>query len=417
MYAKKGGEFKSHFIGYDHAYRNVEGGEYFVLNTPRGDSSVKVGTPIYLKNVKVGQVEYVVLSLDDASVDVIVFIQKRYVPYVHTDSKFWIRSTMEVALANGTLDVSVAPVTDLIQGAIEFSSTGKDPNSRIPESFVFKLYPSKSVVESKQVGYGGAFIKHFVIHTEDPIAKLRQNALVRYEGFEVGKVSSIKLSYDKQSHKMKGRVHVEIDTSAFEDADDATHQSGEKNFYQAVAEGLRAKIVPTDPITGMLYVDLVFETNTTKAVWRKENGIDILPSVASEDESIMASVSRILKKVEDLKLQKLLSSVTKIVEESRKPVAHADEVLLALKQSIDDINALTKRESFKKMPDEINRTLKSLNRTLYVTRKTLKGYESNSLITHQISTTLKAVKQASDEMDLFLKMLNRKPNSLIFGDK
>jgi paraquat-inducible protein B len=48
MYAKKGREFKAQFIGLDHAYRNVEGGEYFVLNTPRGDSAVKVGTTIYL---------------------------------------------------------------------------------------------------------------------------------------------------------------------------------------------------------------------------------------------------------------------------------------------------------------------------------------------------------------------------------
>jgi paraquat-inducible protein B len=417
MYAQKGGTYKEKFVGLEHAYRNIGGGEHFVLNTPKGESAVKVGTPLYLKNVKVGQVEYVVLSLDGTSVDVIVFIDKSYVPYVHTDSKFWVRSTLEVGLANGSLDVKIAPVTDLIQGAIEFSSTGRDKKMQIPDNFVFRLYKNKNVIESKKVGYGGKFVKRFLIRTQDSIAKLKQHALVRYDGFEVGKVNKIKLNYDRKTHKMEGKVVIELDTSVFEDPDDANHSSGERNFYQAVREGLRAQIVPSDPISGMLYVDLTFEHNDSSRTIIEEKGIAVLPSIPYHGNSIMAGINRIVEKVNALQLESLIAALTKTVEESRQPIAHADEVLVSLKKSIDDLHSVTSKRSFKTMPDEIDKTLKELTHTLRTAKKLMRGYGSNSLVTHQITATLKAVKKTSEEMQEFLRMLNRKPNSLIFGDQ
>ena len=415
MFAQKNGNYKENFAGLDHAYRNIGGGEYFVLNTPRGDSSVKVGTPIYLKNVKVGQVEYVVLALDDASVDVIVFIDKRYVPYIHTDSKFWVRSTLDAGLQNGNLDITVAPVTDLIQGAIEFSTTGKESNRTVPNSFVFELYKNKNIIEGKKVGYGGKYIKTFMLHTEGSIAKLKENAAVRYEGFEVGKVKKISLSYERSTHKMRGKVLVDIDTSVFKDKHDTQH-TGEENLYQAVKEGLRAQIVPTDIITGMLYVDLVFDRNDTTRVITKEGRYASLPTVGYSSGNIMASATKILDKINRLPLEKLLASLNKVVDESAKPVANANALLLDLKKTVANLNKMTNKRSFAAMPDEVNRMLKELTRTLQTTKKVVKGYDSNSLITKQLSQTLKIVTETSKEMQQFLEMLNRKPNSLIFGD-
>ncbi len=416
MYSKKDGEPKEKFTGLDHAHRNTGGGEYLILNTTRGDSSVKVGTPIYLKNVKVGQVEYVVLSLDDASVDVIVFIDKRYIPYVHTDSKFWIRSTLDVGFTNGNLDVAVAPVTDLIQGAIEFSTIGKDTNRTIPNGFVFQLYKNRNVIENKKIGYGGKHIKTFMLHTSDPIARLKVNALVRYSGFEVGKVKDIKLSYEKKTHKMNGEVLVEIDTSVFEDANSATN-TGSDNFYQAVKEGLRAQIIPTDPITGMLCVDLSFNHGDGNKTIVKDGKYALLPTVGYESGNLMASATKILDKINNLPLEKLLASANKVIDKSEKPIANANVILLDLKKTVKNLNALTSKKSFVAMPDEVNKALKELSRTLKTTKKVVKGYDNNSLLTHQIAQTLKIVTQTSREMQEFLKMLNRKPNSLIFGDK
>lgn len=414
--SQKGGALKTTFIGLEHAYRSDKNGEYFVLRTARGESSVKVGTPIYLKNIKVGSVEYVMLGLDDVFVDVIVFIDKAYVPFVHTDSKFWVRSTLDAELKDGTLDVTVAPVTDLLQGAIEFSTSGKDVNRTVPETFTFLLHKNRSSVNTKKLGHEKKEIGLFMLRTEDSIASLKIGSPVKYDGFKIGSVSEITLSYDKKTHKMNGTVLTEIDTSVFDDLSDA-NDTGRLNLYHAVEEGLRARIDTIDPITGRLYVNLLFTNSDGNKSIEERGKYALIPTVPSVNGDMMAGLSKIMDKINRLPLEELVASLNKVVKESEKPVANANEVLLELKKSMKDINALTGKKSFAKMPDEMDRTLRELTRTLKTTQKVVKGYGSNSLLSRQISETLKVITHTSKEMDDFLKLLNRKPNSMIFGDK
>ena len=415
MFTEKGIVEKEKFVGLAQTYRNIGDGEYFILNTHSGASSVKVGTPIYFKNLKVGQVEYLVLSLDETSVDVIVFIDKQFTSYVKMHSRFWIRSTLDAEIISGTLDLKVAPLTDMIQGAIEFSSPLGEHNRTIPNGFVFELYKNKNIIESKKVGHGGQYIKTFVLHTQEPIAKLKEKSLVRYGGFEVGKVKKIKLSYEKKTHAMKGKVHIAIDTSVFEDPHDTNH-TGEENFYQAVKEGLRAQIIPTDPITGSLYVNLSFVENDGNKSIEPSGGYALIPTVEYASGNFMASATKILDKINNLPLEKLLTSLNKVVDESAKPVANANAILLDLKKTVRNLNKMTNKKTFAKMPDDVNRMLKELERTLKTTKRVVKGYDSNALMMKQLTQTLETVTETSMQMQIFLKMLNRKPNSLIFGD-
>jgi len=349
-------------------------------------------------------------------VDVIVFIDKRYVPYVHTDSKFWGRSTLDAEIVNGTLDVNVAPVADLLQGAIEFSTTGRDASRTVPDTFAFLLHRNKSSVNTKKLGHEKKEINFFMLHTEDSIAKLKIGSPVRYDGFKIGSVVEITLSYDKKTHKMNGSVLTEIDTSVFDDLSDA-NDTGKENLYQAVEEGLRARVDTIDPITGRLYVNLFFtDADGNKSIEKRGNYASI-PTVRSVNGDMMAGLSKIMDKINRLPIEELVASLNKVVKESEKPVKNANVVLEELKETVKNLNALTGKKSFARMPDEVDKALKELTRTLKTTQKVVKGYGNNSLLSRQISETLKTVSQTSREMQEFLKMLNRKPNSLIFGDK
>lgn len=426
MYTKKGGAFKDEFHGMSHAYRKISDGEYFHLSAPIG-YNVSKGTPVYFKNIKVGQVEYMNVSLDGSSIDFIVFIEKFYVPYVHTNSKFWVTSALDVDISNGRLDVNVAPLSYILNGGIAFSSTGEDSNNTVPDTFVFHLYKNGSIANGKKIGQGGDAIKEFAIIVKDSIAKLKRDASVRYDGFDVGHVKDIKLSYNTKSHKMLGKVLLEIDTSSFKDKSDPKH-TGEENFYQAVKEGLRAKISPSNPITGTLFVDLVFEDdNSTQGIIYGER-CPILPTVAYHENGLMDSIETMIAKLNRLPLEKLMASLNSVIEDAGivvrdtgKVVQGVDKPLVSvlsdLKTTVKNLNKMTNKKSFAAMPDEVNKTLKELTRTLKATKKVVKGYDNNSLITHQIAQTLKIVTKTSQEMQHFLRMLNRKPNSLIFGDR
>jgi paraquat-inducible protein B len=288
-------------------------GEYFHLVSANGDNT-SVGTPIYFKNIKVGQVEYLYLGLDNKNIHVIVFIDKQYAPYVHNDSKFWTKSTINVNFAKGNLDINIAPVNYLLQGGIVFSSPGDDKNVSVAHGRVFPLYNSKTQAESTTIGSVTKCIEEFMLLTDDSIAKLRVQAPVRFDGFDIGWVSDIQLSYSKASHKMLGQILLAIDTSVFEDTHE-TNISGElkstglANLYQAVEEGLRAKITALDPITGMLFIDLTFNHQDGNGSIVKETEYAQLPMASQSSTGIMTSMTQILDKLNNLPLEKLLASV------------------------------------------------------------------------------------------------------------
>jgi len=416
MFTQKSENIQNDFIGLEYAYRNIGAGEYFVLNTSDGDSSVKVGTPIYLKNIKVGQVEYVVLSPDNSAIEIIIFVDKKYVPYIHTDSKFWIRSTLNAKFTHGSLDVNVAPLTDLIQGAIEFSTTGKDNTHTVDDIFAFKLYKNKNMININHIGERGKYMKQFMLHTDVSLSKLKKTALVKYYGFDVGNVEEIYLEYDKKSHQMNSKVMVKIDTSVFVDKKDNIH-TGEENFYQAVKEGLRAQIIASDFITGSLYINLVFQPNDLNRTIYKEEQYMCLPTIQHKSGDLLASATNILNKINALPLDDILNSLNTMIKKSINPIENADKLFLDLQKSVENFNKMSNKKSFARMPDEVDKTLKELTRMLRTTKKVVKGYGSDALITKQLSHTLKVVTETSKEMQHFLKMLNRKPDSMIFGDK
>jgi paraquat-inducible protein B len=198
-----------------------------------------------------------------------------------------------------------------------------------------------------------------------------------------------------------GKVLVDIDLSSFSSKQDNVESCQEK-FYRALEEGLSAKITATDPFTGTLFIDLVFDTNATKRNVMRGERFVLLPTVPSEKGGIVNEI------------QKLVASLNKVVSANAEPL----QLLVAdLQKTAKDISAMTGTESFKTMPDELNKTMKELTKTLNTTQKVLEGYDNNSLLTHQVSQTLKEVTKTSQEMQEFLKLMNRKPNSLIFGDK
>jgi len=414
VYSQKGGSFRERHTGLSQPYQDSSTGEYFHLRSQEG-KNLSVGMPVFFKNLEVGQVSYKYLELNNKSVEVVIFVEKQFVSFIHTDSKFWMKNTMNVDFSKGNIDVDIAPINFLLRGGLVFSSSGENKNSVIPKNYIFTLYKSQTEAESKTIGALMKENREFMLHTKETISHLTDGSVVRFDGFDIGKVTEIKLSYNKNSHKMLGEVLIEIDTSVFKDKLDS-NTTGEENFYNAVEEGLRAKISSLNPITGAQYIDLTFNHHDSEGTIIQENKYALLPMTTQSSTGIMTSVTEILDKLNTLPLNELLTSVTKVVKSTAEPVKNANELLIDLKSTVKDINRLTSKKSFEVMPDELNKALKEMTKTLKNTSKVVKGYDSNSLVKQQLAQTLEILTKTSQEMQVFLRMLNRKPNSLIFGD-
>jgi len=414
VYSEAGGTFRKRHIGLSQPYQDTSKGKYFHLTSEDG-KNISVGMPIFYKNIKVGEVAYKYLSLDNRHVEVIIFVDNAYAPYIHSDTKFWMKNSMTVDFSRGKLDVDIAPLNFLLTGGIVFSSASQQGSKALSLDHIFILHKSKTEAESHTIGSGMNSNKTFLLLTEDSISHLSQGSVVRFEGFDIGKVTKIKLSYEKKKHKMIGAVLINIDTSVFKDSHDQ-NSTGEENFYAAVEEGLRAKIAALDPITGSQYIDLTFKHHDGEGTIIQGKRYAQLPMTSQSATGIMDSVTQILDKLNNLPLDELVTSVKKVIDDADAPVQHADALLVNLQKTVDNINKMTNKKSFEVLPDELSKALTAMTKTLNETKKVVKGYDSNSLVKEQLTQTLRILTKTSQEMQAFLRMLNRKPNSLIFGD-
>lgn len=418
VHSKVGGKNEMEkFIGLTKPYRDAEDGTYFHL-TSLNAQNVSTGMPVYFKNIKVGRVEYLFLALDNKSIGIIVFIDKKYASNVHDYTKFWTKSMVNIDFAKGNIDIDIAPLNFILQGGIVFASSGEDKNHTLNKNRVFPLYDSRSEAESTTTGSITKHINKFLLNTVDNIANLRVQAPVRFDGFDIGSVDTIKLSYNKKMHKITGQVLIKIDTSVFKDRkNNVSKSNGLANFYEAVEEGLRAKITALDPITGMLFIDLTFnhDDDVNRSIIKGERYAQI-PMSREESLGIMTSMSQLLDRLKHLPLDTLFDNLNKVIEESAKPVKNANIVLLDLQKTVKNLNKFTGKKSFEVLPYELSKALKEMTHTLETISKVAKGYDSNSLVKQQLAQTLEVLTKTSQEMLVFLRMLNRKPNSLIFGD-
>ncbi|HHH37172.1 MAG TPA: MCE family protein [Epsilonproteobacteria bacterium] len=409
---------KKKFIGLEQPYRLLEEGDYFHLNAS-SSYNLKKGTPVFFKSMKAGYIEYITIALDGQSVDVIVYIDKTYIPYIHTDSKFWVQSSVAIDYLNGQLNLNVAPLSNIVRGGIEFSSSGDDAGKKVPYDYIFRLYKDSAVAAEKKIGKGGKAIKKYHMIFNESTAKLKKDASVKYDQYDVGRVEDITYSYDQKSHQLSGDALVSIDTSIFYDKNDTNH-TGEENLEKAVTEGLSASIQEHDPISGYLYINLDFvESNRSKRIVYQGRQA-FFPTVSTQGGGIMRGLNGLIDSIRKLPLESLIRSISStsdnlsgLLKDNRQSM---QQLLSDLSKTLDGINSMVGTKEFARIPTELNKTMRELQKTLRSLDSVMKSNGDQSLHSSQLAETLKEVIKASVDTQKLFRKLDQKPNSLIFGD-
>ncbi len=409
---------KSLFVGLQTPYKALEAGDYFHLNAPKS-FGVEKGTPVYFKSMKAGFVEYVGISIDSKSIDVVIFIDKRYLSYIHEDSKFWVQSSLNINYDNGELNFNVAPMSHILRGGIEFSSSGENAKSKVSDDYIFRLYKNSTIAFEKKIGLGGNTIRDYYLEFNQTTAKLRIDAPIKYEKFDVGRVKDIAYRYDSKSHKLKSKIVVSIDTSIFYDPNEA-NRTGEENLKLAIQEGLKASMQEHDPISGLLYIDLAFYDDKSNRDIIYGDKYALLPTIATKDAGLMSGINKLIDSITKLPLEDLVLSIEHAIDEfsgilkENKESTH--QMMTNLNKTLEGVNKMVGNKDFAKLPTELNKSMRELQKTLKSLDSLLKSNSNNSLMSSQLTQTLKELNKTSKNTRKLLKKLDRKPNALIFGD-
>ena len=411
IFTQKDDSFKKVFKGLEESYVTKENGKYFTLVSEK-TLNIKVSSPIYYRNMEVGSVEKILVNDNGMGVKLKIFINQKYEKFVNQSSKFWVKSLVDINFINSGLSIDIAPLSHIIKGGLEFSTLFNKNSIDANESYNFTLYKDSLLALDKKIGKGGDYIKKFDIFFEDEISKLSIGSIVKFNGYSVGEVTDIKFNYDSTNLNINSEVEVSIDTSSFLDKNRPL-KSGFYNLKNAVIKGLRARVSEENPITKALFINLEFIKNIPTLPIINTPKYLIFPSFKMKDNEIVSSITNILNMIENLPLENLLLSANKLIVDTNEPFTN---LIKELSQTNKAIKTLLKNKETQNITKELNITLKKLSELLISTKKITDGDSQKSIIAGQISMMLHEITKASSSMTKFLNKIDKKPNSLIFGD-
>jgi len=413
MYSKKGEGSKRYFEGLEDPYIDKEEtpGKRYNLSAP-DSRDLSTGANIYYRKIKVGQLENIHLSKDGQKVDFTIFIEEAYTRFINPQTQFYRTNNLSFDFSASTFKVDVAPISNILNGGIAFSTTTKTVrDNTLDDNFIFTLYNDFSEAREKVIGFGGDAVKTFQFIFDESIGKLEIGAPIEFFGFQVGHVVNIESDFDSNESKIRSVVIGLIDTSVFIDL--KLGKVGEENLESAVEKGLKARLSQSNPITQTLYIELIKDKKGKPKKIFPTNKYAIFPTMHSNFDGMMDKISSFTDKLNNLDLEKLLASINGLIDDSSPEVK---TLLVNLNKSVKNINRLTKTKGMKNLPQTIENSLDSLTNTLNSVNLLLKGDSSNSLLSAQITTMLRELTKMSKSVQRLTDKLDKKPNALIFGD-
>ncbi len=186
--AKNGSHFKL-YPNFDEASENEtlfrnkrKPGLHLSVRTANLDS-LAAGSPVLYKRITVGQVDSYRLDEDNETVLVQLTIRPRYKHLVHTNTRFWNASGIEVTGGLGNFHLKSESVKSILAGGIAFSTPDK-PGAVAQENAVFPLYKdARSAMEDSIP----------IRITFDSSTGLSAGAAIKYQDIQIGRVTDVKL--------------------------------------------------------------------------------------------------------------------------------------------------------------------------------------------------------------------------------
>lgn len=276
-------------------------------------------------------------------------------------------------------------------------------------------------------------------------------APVTFRGVIIGRVSAVRINFDKQQNNYIIPVFIDIEQTP--DLTDNHAENWNRDtisgmLQQLIDQGLRAQLRISSLLTGKLYVDLAFYPDSEMLLHNKDTALFEIPSQAS-------GLEQITQKLESLPLDEILNKTAAALDginsiinstETRRTLDSLDSTLnrlntlftradaefpalaAELKKGLTNFAALSAtantllRTADKELPGmsaELKQLLTGLNTTAGALAKTLHNIEQltakDSMLSYQFAGSLREIERAAASIRQLTDYLQQNPNALLFG--
>ncbi|MGU7772934.1 PqiB family protein [Burkholderia sp. MR1-5-21] len=352
----------------------VAGDQRGTQYTLRGDSlgSVDIGSPVYYRRVQVGQVVGFALDPLGTGVTFTVFVNAPYDQYVHTNSRWWQASGVDLRLDSSGLKLNTQSLATVILGGIAFQAPDDQPAGDVAaHDTVFQLGSDEAQAMRDPDGERVPVVMNF----NQSLRGLAVGAPVDFRGIVLGEVTNIGIDYDAKAKSFTMPVTMNLYPErlgkSFRNAIRTKGETERREILQRLVEhGLRGQLRTGNLLTSQLYVALDFFPTAPAVKLDISHETVEVPTVPNTLDELQSQVADIAKKLDKVpfdqigaNLNSALGNADKLFRQLDTQVApEARDTLSAAKQTFTTAEATLQQDS--PLQSDVRGALKELTHTL-----------------------------------------------------
>ncbi len=369
-------------------------GRHFILKAEKLDS-LDVGSPVYFRQIEVGQVESYKLDDDGKKVSISIFVNDPHHTYVRKNTQFWNAGGIDFSADANGLRVNTQSIVSMMIGGLAFDNPKRIGNGDLAENGdIFKLYNSKEEAAEDEYKIKNDWLLVF----EGSVRGLSEDAPVEFKGIKIGKVLDINVKVDIDSGQIPISVLIEIEPERIMPAMTSYNESERKEFLNSlIAKGLRAQLKSGSFLTGQLFVDLDFHPDEPVQQIDWKDKYPKFPTIQAPLDEAFADIKKLINKIDQIPFQQIGADLYAAIKNLNTMIQQTESLFANLNTTV---------------APEMTATLEQAKKSLSAMEKVL---SSDSPINQDILRALDEFSKASRSMRVLADYLEQHPDVLIYG--
>lgn len=386
--------------------RDASGKQYALHATDIG--SLDIGSPVYYRRIKVGQVTAFDLDEDGKGITIRIFVNTPYDKFVGINTRFWHASGFDMQINANGFTLNTQSLATVVLGGLSFQSPEENPGPSAKENTAFVLAASQAEALKEEDGEAEIILLNF----KQSVRGLTPGAEVSFRGLVLGHVKSIGIEYDPKTREFSMPVLMEVYPARLgrkfiEDRKQSKYTPQQRLQFM-INRGLGAQLRTGNFLTGQVYIALDFfpkvvpvkkETSRNIAAMEAPGALLQLPTITSSADEIQTQVSEIASKLSKVPFDQIGNDL--------------QESLKVLKQTLNSTGQLAEKLNNDVAP-EITLAMKDLHKTLNAAERTL---SADAPLQQDLRQTLQELTRAAASLRILTDYFQRHPESLIRGKR
>ncbi len=399
------GEKKFDFTGLEQppGVRSGEPGRTFQLRAER-IGSLGAGTPVFYRDITVGEVLGYDIGNGMGPVTVTVFVRAPFDGFVRQGTHFWNASGLSVQVGSEGIHLELASLQAVLSGGVAFDA----PRTRtdappVAEGTEFPLF--RNYAEAQASGYTTK--QTFVAYFESSVRGLSPGAAVEFYGIQIGTVKDVELDLNTNTAQARVRVRLEVQPERIKGSDALTNEDPVDVARRLVKRGMRVQLRTASYLTGQMTLALDFVQNAPPAELVRDGEDWVLPSQAGGLDNILTAVSDIASKLDRLPLDQIGQNLNGALRSASGAMGSIQD--LATKANA----GLT--PTFQRLPAITAGLQDAVARASRVFGSIDSSYGYNSQFQRELERAMVQVGDTARSIRLLADFLDRHPEALVRG--